>query len=142
MFTLNDGEPCWILPVPTGGLVVPVYSGYRFDSGLSVIDSPDFGLPRELYVPGLSYEEDKTIYVRAWQKYIADRYDVNTKVMTCKVDFRGMQVGQELLRRFWWYGGSLWVLNKISNYSMTTWDLAECEFIQVQDKDNYLNGQY
>lgn len=142
MFTLNDGEPCWILTVPTGGLVVPVYSGYRFDSGLSVIDSLDFGLPRELYVPGLSYEEDKTIYVRAWQKYLADRYDVNTKVMTCKVDFRGMQVGQELLRRFWWYGGSLWVLNKISNYSMTTWDLAECEFIQVQDKDNYLNGQY
>ena len=142
MYSLNEGEPCWVLTKPTGGLVMPIYGRYRYGSDMVVTDSLDFGLPRELYVPGLSYEEDKTIYVRAWQKYLADRYDVNTKVMTCRVDFKGMQVGQELLRRFWWYGGSLWVLNSITNYSMTTWDLAECEFIQVQDKDNYLNGQY
>ena len=37
---------------------------------------------------------------------------------------------------------SLWVLNRISNYSLTTYDPVECEFVQVHDKNNYLNGQY
>ena len=71
-----------------------------------------------------------------------DRYDENNKRVTLRVDLSGLQVGQNLLRRFWWWQGSLWVLNKISNYSLTTFDPAECEFIQVRDKDNYLNGQY
>ena len=31
--------------------------------------------------------------------------------------------------------------NKISNYSLTTYDPVECEFVQVQDKGNYLTGQ-
>ena len=35
----------------------------------------------------------------------------------------------------------MWVLNKITNYSLTTWDTAECEFVQVRDMDNYMNGQ-
>jgi hypothetical protein len=61
--------------------------------------------------------------------------------MTCRVDFSGMQVGQDLLRKFYWYDNSLWVLNAIRNYSLTTYDPVECEFVQVQDKSNYLNGQ-
>ena len=143
MSVLNDGEPCWILtPGTQVGVIIHTYARYVYGSDLVVDHSLDFGLPRELYIPGLSYDADKAIYVRAWQKYLADRYDVNTKVMTCKVDFRGMQVGQELLRRFYWYDGSIWVINSISNYSMTTWDLAEVELVQVQDKDNYLEGQY
>ena len=143
MFTLNVGEPCWSLePGPSSGISVPRFSGYMYGSDMSVVRSLDFGVPQELYIPGLEYPQGSTIYAQAWQKYLADRYDVNTKVMTCRVDFRGMQVGQELLRKFYYYGGSLWVINSISNYSMTTWDLAEVELVQVQDKDNYLNGQY
>ena len=57
------------------------------------------------------------------------------------MDLRGLQVGPELLRRFFWWDGALWVLNKIDNYSLTTWDLAQCEFIQVRDTDNYTIGQ-
>ena len=144
MFMLNDGEPCWYLnPGPSSGLSIPVFGAYLYDSqGMEITRSLDFGVPQELYIPGLEYPQGSTIYAQAWQKYLADRYDVNTKVMTCKVDFQGMQVGQELLRKFYYYGGSLWVINSISNYSMTTWDLAEVELVQVQDKDNYLNGQY
>ena len=62
--------------------------------------------------------------------------------MTCKVDLSGLQVGQDLLRKFYWYDGALWVLNEISNHSLTTYGPTECEFVQVRDKDNYLNGQY
>lgn len=70
-----------------------------------------------------------------------DRYDVDTTVLRCKVNLGGMQVGQNLLRNFYWFDNSWWVLNKISNHSLTTYDLTDCEFVRVQDKDNYTNGQ-
>ena len=103
--------------------------------------SLDFGVPRQLDIPGIVYDPETTIYHSAWKAYLSDRYDVNTKVMTCRVDFSGIRVSQDLLRKFYWFENSLWVLNKITNYSLTTFDPVECEFVQVQDKDNYLNGQ-
>ena len=92
-------------------------------------------------IPAVAYDPESTLYETAWKSYISDRYDVNTKIMTCRVDFSGIQVSQELLRKFYWYDNSIWVLNAIRNYSLTTYDPVECEFVQVQDKSNYLNGQ-
>ena len=98
-------------------------------------------MPRQLDIPGIYYREGVTIYERGWKDYITDRYDVDTQVMRCRVDFRGMMVDHQLLRKFYYYDGSLWVLNKITNHSLTTYDPVECEFVRVQDKNNYLNGQ-
>jgi hypothetical protein len=109
--------------------------------GWKVLQSLDFGLPAELDIPYIDYEANVTIYAKRWGNYLRDRLSAATKVMRCKADLRGLQVGQPLLGRFWWYDGALWVLNKITNHSLTTWDLTECEFVQVQDKDNYINGQ-
>ena len=106
-----------------------------------ISQSLDFGVPRQLDIPAVAYDPESTLYETAWKAYISDRYDVNTKVMTCRVDFSGIQVSQELLRKFYWYDNSIWVLNAIRNYSLTTYDPVECEFVQVQDKSNYLNGQ-
>ena len=141
MDSLNEGVPCWLLtPGLAAGISVPVYSRYSF-SGDVVDLSLDFGVPKELDIPGITYPDDVTIYAKRWKAYMADKYDVNTKVMTCRVNFAGIPVNETLLRKFYWYGNSLWVLNKIQNYSLTTFDPVECEFVQVQDKDNYLTGQ-
>ena len=137
MNALNGGQPCWILDPPTVAQYIPQLTRYDIDTGLFM----DFGEPSELDFPALAYDPEDTIYARMWQKYIADRYDKDTKVMTCKVDLSGLQVGQDLLRKFFWYDGALWVLNKIVNHSLTTYGPTECEFVQVRDKDNYLNGQ-
>ena len=102
----------------------------------------DFGIPRQLDIPGITYTPEGTLYALAWKKYLTDRYDVNSKVMRCRVDLKGMQVNQELLRKFYYYDGCLWVLNKIINYSLTTFDTIECEFVQVQNDTNYTEGQY
>ena len=142
MDVLNDGVPCWLLGAGgsgQNGLYVPIFQRYKGDNIIE--DSLDFGVPRQFDIPGIRQQSGSTIYERGWKKYMADRYDANTKVMTCHVDFSGMQVGQDLLRKFYWYDNSLWVLNAIRNYSLTTYDPVECEFVQVQDKDNYLNGQ-
>ena len=141
MDVVNDGVPCWLLGAGTGSLHIPTFQRYSYGNISHIEDSLDFGVPRQFDIPGVSHADGCTIYERGWKKYMADRYDVNTKVMTCRVNFGGIIVNQELLRKFYWYDNSLWVLNKIKNYSLTTFDPVECEFVQVQDKSNYLNGQ-
>ena len=79
-----------------------------------------------------------TIYDRYWKEYQRDRYDADTFILQCKVNLKGLQVGQELMRKFFYYQGAIFVLNKISNHSLTTWDDTECEFIKVQDINNYI----
>ena len=142
MDLLNDGVPCWLLnPGSQAGLRIPIFQRYLYGSEWTIEDSLDFGIPSEMDIPQITYRDDATIYAKFWRNYLRDRYDVNTKVMTCRVNFGGLQVGQDLLRKFYWYDNSLWVLNKINNYSLTTYDSVECEFVQVQDKNNYINGQ-
>lgn len=141
MDLLNEGRACWLLePGTAAGVTVPVFSRYLY--GSQITRSLDLGAPSEVDIPGVEYGEDAAIYPQAWRAYLRDRYDVNSKVMRCRVDLSGLQVGQELLRRFFWYQGALWVLNSIGNYSMTTWDFAECEFVQVQDKEAYVGKAY
>lgn len=144
MDVLNDGVPCWLLGAGgglTNPLRIPIFQRYIYGNIALIEDSLDFGVPHQMDIPGVRHPDGCTVYERGWQKYMSDRYDVNTKVMTCWVNFAGMQVNQELLRKFYWYDNSLWVLNAIRNYSLTTYDPVECEFVQVQDKSNYLNGQ-
>ena len=146
MNNLNDGVPCWIL---TAGdaypnqLRIPIFSRYRDGDGWMIESALDFGRVRELNAPNLRYSEYQpvTIYEKSWKKYLADRYDVDTRVVTCYVDFRGIRVGQELLRKFYHFDNALWVLNKLSNYSLTSIAPVQCEFIKVQDKSNYTEGQ-
>lgn len=141
MDSLNDGVPCWLI-APGVSLRIPSFARYKLDNYNEWVESSlDFGTPRQVDIPGIKFLDGGSVYARAWRSYMADRYDVNTKVMTCRVDFAGMPVNRELLRKFYWFDNSLWVLNAIKNYSLTTYDPVECEFVQVQDKENYLNGQ-
>ena len=140
MDVLNDGVPCWLLE-PGESVSIPIFQRYFYGNTSVIEDSLDFGYPLQMDIPGVRFTEGCSLYERGWKKYISDRYNVNTKVMTCLVNFSGIKVNQDLLRKFYWYDNSLWVLNKIKNYSLTTYDPVECEFVQVQDKDNYLNGQ-
>lgn len=141
--TALTGKPCWLLdPGDPDGISIPSYGRYEFAAGgWSIFYSLDFGIPSELGIPDVKFRDNASVYDRLWRSYLHDRFNVNTKVMRCRVDLSGLRVGQDLLRRFWWYGNSLWVLNSISNYSLTTWDTAECEFIQVQDTEAYTDGQ-
>lgn len=142
MMQLNGGKPCWNIDLGVaGGIDVPHFGRYKTDGQWKVLESLDFGQPAQMDIPYIVYDEGTTVYSRKWKVYLGDRYDRDTKVMRCKVRLDGLQVGPELLRKFYWWGGSIWVLNKITNYSLTGFATTECEFVQVQDKDNYLNGQ-
>lgn len=142
MLAANGGKPCWYFS-GGGTTTVPTFSRYKM-GGLNYADvqsSLDMGTPREASFPDVHFSASSSGYYKYWQLYIADLLDIDTKVMKCRVRLDGLQVNQSLLRRFFWYGNAWWVLNKISNHSLTTFDTTECEFVQVKDKANYTNGQ-
>lgn len=145
MLTINDGVPCWDMdPGPSGDddLRIPDFHRYNdYYQTWKITSSLDFGNPRELAVPDVRIEDDARVYARLWRNYLTDLLSQDTKVLKCRVNLEGLQVGSELFRRFFWFEGSVWVLNKINNHSLTTYDATECEFVQVQDMANYTNGQ-
>ena len=146
MLSLNDGVPCWNL---TNNKSIKLSSLPSFrrcrteqipNSGdETILSTFEWGEPLARGVNGASMAEGKvTIYDRFWKEYQRDRYDADTFIMQCKVNLSGLQVGQGLMRKFFYYQGAIFVLNKITNHSLTTWDDTECEFIKVQDINNYI----
>ena len=141
MLSLNGNNPCWM----------PGYCDYDADwllssiprfgrywmSGSSVQISLDWGDPIEVQIPGVTYASGSNVFDRYWAKYIADRYDDDSAVVTAYVDLRGMKVNDSLLRNFYAFDGALWALNRIIDYSLTTYGPTKCEFVKVQDKTNY-----
>lgn len=155
MTELNEGTPCWLIgqAAVDGSYLInvnmkyPIFRRYlpnnndRYQVDLSL----DFGTPLEVCEPNVSFPNPDTtnIYAKGWKLYIQDRYDVDTRIVRCKVNLRGLgeQIGQNLMRNFYYFDSSYWVLNKITNYSITTEDLVDCEFIKVKNVTNYSSGQ-
>ena len=161
MADLNDGQPCWLYTnsdKDTRGnkiailrTTLPQFIKYRthriYQSGSTgerysvdtgnVEQSLDFGLPKEIYIDGLNYSEDATIYNNFWKRFYNDQFNVNTKKVTCYVNLSDWDVKQELLRQFYYFNNGIWILNKIDNYDVTSNNTTRCEFIKVQDITNY-----
>lgn len=143
---LNESEPCWIYtssPWDANGNTValnvshmPNFSRYITNSNGWVTHSWDFGTPLSLYVPDYKIDDSSSVYTQYWQPYIRDRYDVNTRVVECKVYLRERVLG-DWLRRFYFWDGSWWMLNRITDYDPTYNGTTKCEFVRINDKNNY-----
>lgn len=142
MLKLNNGTPCWDLTIDQTKEISRFPSFRRWkvndaDAATGGVPVLDFGVPQVVGFPDPP-AKTVTLYEHSgWNAYVGDRFDRDTKVLTAQVDLSGLEVGGALLRRFYRWGGCLWSLNKIINYSLTTDDLTECEFVQVKDKSNY-----
>jgi len=141
MLSLNNNTPCWLPNLcdlyPSVKInAMPHFSRYIW-SGTTINYQLDWGDPLELQIPGVSIGVLSNLFDQYWSKYIGDRYDDDSAVVTCYVDLRGWKVGQELLRQFYWFDGALWALNRIIDHSLTTDGPTKCEFVKVQDKNNY-----
>lgn len=45
-----------------------------------------------------------------------------------------------MLRKFYWFDNSIWILNKIDSFDINSNNTVRCEFIKVQDMNNYTAG--
>lgn len=142
MLTLNNGKPCWIIenPVkyPDNILMRLPYFARTYAPDGKIQATADYGEPLARGVFGVTNPNGLSIYSKFWKRYLSDRYDTDTKILRCKVNLEGFRVDQALLGRFFYFGGALWVLNKVDNYSITSNDLTDCEFIKVKSKENYI----
>lgn len=95
-------------------------------------------MPREIYIDRVNYSEDTTLYANFWRAFYDDQFDVNTKKITCYVKLE--RATQDMLRKFYFFDNAIWILNKIDSYDVTKNGTTRCEFIKVQDMDNYIRG--
>jgi hypothetical protein len=51
------------------------------------------------------------------------------------------KMNQDYLRKFYWFNNAIWILNKVDSYDVNDFGTTRCEFIKVQDTNNYVNGQ-
>lgn len=150
MNTLNNGEVCYLYTevyrdrlentIAIKYTELPQFLRYKIN-GNTVTDSFDFGLPREIYMPNITYGEDATLYNKFWKNYLTDRYDVNTRKVTCYVNLQGMNITQDTLRDFYYFNNCVWVINKIENHLSNSYDTTKVEFVKVNDTDSYMNAQ-
>lgn len=144
MTSLNDGEMCFLYTVSdkdaSGNRIavprtsLPQYCSYITEGGVKY--SLDFGLPKEVY-HNYSYGEDATLYNQFWKSFYNDQFSVDTKRVTAFVKLNDLKVGDDLLREFYYFDNSYWILNKIDSYDINSEEPVRCEFIKVQGIDNY-----
>lgn len=103
-----------------------------------VRESFDFAKSKESYIPGINYPEGVTLYERYWSGLYNDRMDVDTRKVTCMVDFSGIAVNSDLLRNFFYFDNNYWLLNSIEDYDIAVDRLTKCEFIKVKSLDAYI----
>ena len=156
MAILNENKPCHIytespfdkennfIAYPLDR--IPQFTRYTF-VGNNIVDSWDFAVPKEMFIKNATYQPQTTIYDRYWASFYEDQLNINTKMVSCYVNLKGVNVNSELLRRFYYFGGCYWLLNKVDNYDVNNIATTKCEFIRVKDKKNYtkqigLKGTY
>lgn len=147
MVSLNSKTPCWIITASetdrAGNSIaiqlgsIPHFSRYIIYAGNGHITHTwDFGRTLETYIPDTIITQGSSIYERCWKNYIADMYDVNSRVLTCRCLLKG-QVNPDFLRRFYYFDGSLWRCNVIKEWNPGSYDTTICEFLKVNDLANY-----
>lgn len=146
MFLLNNDKPCYLITesetladgksVAVKADTMPSFGRITDDGNYSL----DFGVPRETFIANLQIGSYATVYSRFWETYIRDLYDVNTKKVTCYVKF-DEPLTQECMRRFYFFEGAYWILNKVSDYNPVKDVPVKCEFVKVMRLSDYTQGQ-
>ncbi len=93
----------------------------------------DFGLGREVFVPGCIYSTSPGIYDRYWSKYISDVYSVTTRVFDCYCYLPNID---DVFRWFYIYDGCYWILSKVVDWSSAD-NICKATFIKVNDINSY-----
>lgn len=142
MYTLNDKTPCYLFSEYNevyNCTTLPQFLRYKI-VGNQVQASWDFGVPKESYIPNITYNDNTTIYRQYWESYYNDALNINTKEVTCYVNLNDINVNSELLHNFYYFNGCYWILNKIENFNINKYETTKCQFIRVNQLESYKNN--
>ena len=77
-----------------------------------------------------------SLFDLCWFSYINDVYSQNNKI--CKIKYRLTEHPYDAMKQFYMFDNSIWALNTITNYKPGYAKFTDCEFIKVQNKNNYM----
>lgn len=149
----GDEEPCW---VDTSR--VSNYKNVRLhapstlrshevqqadDKKITHVFSWDLGYPQSNYAKWSTstYPSSATIYSNYWKSYIADLYDVNTRILRCYVYLSPIEMTKFSFKDFVKIGDTLWHPNQIIDYNPLSNNPVQVELIKVNDISAYTNSQ-
>ena len=80
------------------------------------------------------------IYDLCWRRYINERYNSQNKKVTAYFKLTNTDYNLFRFNKFVSLNNQLFVVNKINNYDVNSYDSTQCELIQVSDIDAYLSN--
>lgn len=145
MYTLN-GNPChllsyWSSYIVKNGIFVPIPNYHLptfplFSTISSGGTAMQIGVPEYTFTSTENTDENNTIYNQFWKKWYEDFYSENATKVEIYVFVKENNLNS-LFKKFYSFGGSIWILNKITDWNVTSDKPTKCEFIRVKNKNNY-----
>ena len=146
MGSLNDQKPCWIYTedeYDKNGrqIAIKTYNLPKFQRNITgwhgnIMRSWEFGAPRQLFTDNSYWVDQAGIYYSFWRDYLKDFYHTDTRVVECKM-LMEQRPNTDWLRRFYWWDNSLWRLNKINEWNVSSHEPTSVEFVRIQNLENY-----
>lgn len=76
------------------------------------------------------------IFQTMFSYYYNDMFTLSNKVLSVKCLLK--EEPSTAMRKFYSFNNNLWILNKVTDYIPERNNLVKCDFIMIQDKNNYL----
>ena len=104
-----------------------------------------FEIPKKLYTLDNPFSKksklvpvNQSLYSRFFKKYFDERYNIQTKVVTCYMQLTLFDYTNFKFNQFVMIDHQLYMVNKISDYDITSVEPTKVELITVNDINNYI----
>lgn len=117
---------------------IPLISTYSADGKLSI----HFNEPKEIYFNKevIPYDNPTYIYDGYWEKYFDERYNVQNKMLTCYLYLTPTDYKNFKFNQFIKLDNLIYLVNKITDFDMSTKGSTKVELLQIYDLEAYTNS--
>ena len=143
MFDINESA-CYLLSRDPSEVIVPSHIPMFFNSYINPLNSSvysasfNFSAPKkEVKNSELDYEYRAPIYYGFWDNYAQDLYSANSRSVQVYAFVEGKP--EDMMRKFWLFDDSLWVISEIKNYNISNPGIpVQMVLVRVENPTNYL----
>jgi hypothetical protein len=107
------------------------YAGH-LDDPISPTQDLNFGAPSEVYFTAGTYPS-QNLFNRFWSSYIAEIADKDSKLLTCYVYLKPLDIAQLDFSKAVFIDGIRFRLNKVMDYDVTNNELVKVELLKIID---------
>lgn len=127
------GVSSWAIKNGASTLATATEYGFagHYDSPTLPISDINFGVSKELYFVVTGGSLNVNLFNVYWSPYMAEITDKDSKLLTCKMKLAFKDVYKLDFSKLIWLDGSLWRLNKISDFNVTKTETVNVELIKV-----------